>query len=34
MTVTVPDHDELKRWTLKNILRQIDLTVERFEKLN
>ena len=33
MTVTVPDHDELKRGTLKNILRQIDLTVEEFEKL-
>lgn len=33
ITVTVPDHGELKRGTLKNILRQIDLTIQEFEKL-
>jgi len=33
MTVTVPDHGKLKRGTLKNILRQIGLTVEEIEKL-
>lgn len=29
----VPGHGELKRGTLKNILRQIDLTIQEFEKL-
>lgn len=33
MTVSVPDHKELKRRTLKNILRQVGLTVRQFEKL-
>jgi len=33
MTVSIPDHKELKRGTLKNILRQINLTVEEFENL-
>jgi predicted RNA binding protein YcfA (HicA-like mRNA interferase family) len=33
MTVSVPDHKELKRNTLKNILRQINLPVEGFERL-
>ena len=31
ITVSVPDHKELKRGTLKNILRQINLTVDEFE---
>ncbi|OUL35929.1 hypothetical protein BV372_09410 [Nostoc sp. T09] len=29
-TVTVPNHDELDRGTLRAIIRQIDLTVEDF----
>ncbi len=33
MTVSVPDHKELKKRTLKNILRQIGLTARQFEKL-
>jgi predicted RNA binding protein YcfA (HicA-like mRNA interferase family) len=33
MTVSVPDHKELKRRTLKNILRQVSLTVPEFEEL-
>lgn len=33
ITVSVPDHKELKRGTLKNILRQIDLPVDEFERL-
>ena len=31
LTVSIPDHKELKRGTLKNILRQINLTVDEFE---
>ncbi len=31
ITVSIPDHKELKRGTLKNILRQINLTVDEFE---
>jgi len=33
ITVSVPDHKELKRGTLRNILRQIDLPVDEFERL-
>lgn len=33
MTVSVPDHKELKRRTLKSILRQVNLSVEEFERL-
>lgn len=33
LTVSVPNHKELKRSTLKNILRQADITVEEFKKL-
>jgi predicted RNA binding protein YcfA (HicA-like mRNA interferase family) len=33
MTVSVPDHRELKRKTLQNILRQIGLTRSELEKL-
>ncbi|MCD6141268.1 hypothetical protein DRJ23_05165 [Candidatus Acetothermia bacterium] len=33
MTISIPDHKELKRRTLKNILRQVDLTVDEFERL-
>lgn len=33
MTISVPDHKELKRKTLKNILRQVGLTVRQFEEL-
>jgi len=33
MTVSIPDHKELKRRTLKNILRQINLSVDEFERL-
>lgn len=33
MIVSVPDHKELKRRTLKNILRQVDLSVEEFKRL-
>ena len=33
ITVSVPDHKELKRGTLRNILRQIDLPVDEFEQL-
>lgn len=33
ITVSVPDHKELKRRTLKNILRQVGLTVRQFEEL-
>lgn len=29
-TVTVPNHDELDRGTLRAIIRQVDLTVEDF----
>ena len=34
MTVSIPDRKELKRKTLKNILRQVGLTVYQFEKLS
>ena len=34
MTVSSPDHKELKRRTLKNILRQVNLTTEEFEGLS
>lgn len=33
LTVSVPDHKELKRRTLMNILRQISLTSKEFEAL-
>jgi len=33
MTVSIPDHKQLKRRTLKNILRQINLSVDEFERL-
>ncbi|WP_337250323.1 type II toxin-antitoxin system HicA family toxin [Acetomicrobium sp.] len=33
MTVTIPDHKELKRGTLKNILRQVGISVDEFLKL-
>ena len=33
MTVSVPDHKELKRKTLSNILKQIRPSVEEFDKL-
>jgi predicted RNA binding protein YcfA (HicA-like mRNA interferase family) len=33
MTISVPDHKELKKRTLKSILRQVGLTVREFEKL-
>ncbi|MBC7080591.1 MAG: type II toxin-antitoxin system HicA family toxin [Methanothrix sp.] len=33
MTLSVPDHKELKRRTLKSILRQVNLPVEEFERL-
>ncbi|MEE8346328.1 MAG: type II toxin-antitoxin system HicA family toxin [Dehalococcoidia bacterium] len=33
LTVTVPDHKELKKGTLKNILRQAGITVEDLKKL-
>jgi predicted RNA binding protein YcfA (HicA-like mRNA interferase family) len=33
MTVSIPDHKELKKGTLKNILRQIDLSADAFENL-
>jgi len=33
MTVSVPDHKELKRRTLKNILRQVGLNIDAFERL-
>ncbi|MCL4438703.1 MAG: type II toxin-antitoxin system HicA family toxin [Candidatus Thermoplasmatota archaeon] len=31
--VTIPDHDELPKGTLRAIIRQCDLTVEEFIKL-
>ena len=34
MTVTIPDHKELKRGTLKNILRQVGISVDEFLKLS
>jgi len=33
MTVSIPDHKKLKKGTLKNILRQIDLSADAFENL-
>ena len=33
MTVSIPDHKELKRGTLRTILRQIDLPIDEFEQL-
>ena len=30
ITVSIPDHKELKRGTLKSILRQINLSVDEF----
>jgi predicted RNA binding protein YcfA (HicA-like mRNA interferase family) len=33
LTVCVPDHKDLKRSTLKNILRQSGITLGEFEKL-
>ncbi|MEN2996795.1 MAG: type II toxin-antitoxin system HicA family toxin [Acetomicrobium sp.] len=33
MTVTIPDHKELKRGTLKNILRQVGISLDEFLKL-
>ena len=33
LTVSVPDHKELKKETLRNILRQAEITLEEFEKL-
>jgi len=33
MTVSIPDHKKLKRRTLKNIPRQINLSVDEFERL-
>jgi len=31
--VSIPDHKELKKGTLKHILQQADLPVEEFEQL-
>ena len=33
ITVSVPNHKELKRGTLKNILRQINLPIDEFKRL-
>lgn len=33
MTVTVPEHDELDRGTLRAIIRQVGLSVDEFVKL-
>jgi predicted RNA binding protein YcfA (HicA-like mRNA interferase family) len=30
ITVSIPDHEELKRGTLNSILRQINLTADEF----
>ena len=32
--ITVPDHKELKQGLLKKILKDADLTVEEFNRLN
>ena len=32
-TVIVPMHDEIKRWTLKSILEQADMTLDKFQRL-
>lgn len=32
-TIIVPDHREIRRGTLKNILRMADLSIEDFQKL-
>ena len=31
--VIVPDHKEVDRWTLKNILKQVEISEEEFNKL-
>ena len=33
LTLSVPNHRELKKGTLRNILRQAGITVERFKEL-
>jgi len=33
ITISIPDHKELKKGTLKNILRQANITIEEFERL-
>lgn len=30
--VIIPDHKELDRWTLKNILKQAEISEEKFKK--
>jgi len=31
--VIIPDHKEVDRWTLKNILKQVEISEEEFNKL-
>jgi predicted RNA binding protein YcfA (HicA-like mRNA interferase family) len=33
ITLIIPDHKEVDRWTLKGIIRDADLTVEEFIRL-
>jgi predicted RNA binding protein YcfA (HicA-like mRNA interferase family) len=33
MVVIIPDHKELDRWTLKTILKQVEISDEQFNEL-